>query len=218
VGSVDAAVVSVDAAVGSAVASSQAAVVVAVAPVVSQQHLVAASPIAIVRPVRIKVRHVCKKKTRKCSSSDEQESGSGRVREHLMSERVLFGQVNSTPDQLVPQKSNSQLQSGKRRTFEQTRTSTHATVHLHRRVWPFLSVVVPLLLQKSLIFGRHCIGTGQGCYCCLNGILEAYLHEHGRFSRLVNLVRKLQEFPCLWLRLLQCANSPPNTHTNDHMV
>ena len=118
-------VVSAVAAVGSADAAAHAAVVVAVAPVVPQQYLAAVSPVAVVRPVRINVRHECKKETRTCSSN-EQESGSGRVREHLVSERVLFGQVDSTPDQLVPQTFKSQVLSGKRRIFEQANRRAHA--------------------------------------------------------------------------------------------
>ena len=118
-------VVSAVAAVGSADAAAHAAVVVAVASVVPQQYFAAASTLAIVRPARINVRHDCKKETGTCSSN-EQESGSGRVREHLVSERVLFGQVDDTPDQLVPHKFRSQVLSGKRRIFEQANRRAHA--------------------------------------------------------------------------------------------
>jgi len=116
VGSVVAAAVTVVAA-----AAGHAVAVVAVAPVVPQQYLAAASPVAIVRPARIRVRLECKKETRTCCSFYEQKSGCGRVRDHLMSERVLFGQVDSTADQLLPQKSKRQLQSGIRRIFEQAK-------------------------------------------------------------------------------------------------
>ena len=122
-GSLFAAVLSVVSAVGPAAAAAQAVGVVAVALVVPKH--AASLSVAIVRSARMKVRHGCKKES---SSSNEQESGNGRVKEHLISERVLFGQVDSTPDQLVPQNSEFRCRPAKRRAFEQAKRPTHGQV------------------------------------------------------------------------------------------
>ena len=107
-----------------------------------------------------------------CSLSDEQESGAGWV--HLMREHVLVSQVDSTPDQLAPQTIEKSATEMPQKNMREGKTTccTYAGMHLLWRILQSSLVVVPLLLQQSLVLNRHCAGTGQRHHCSNNGILQ----------------------------------------------